>query len=116
MIIKKEEGMNVQAPGNNQNIPRISLILPYEFKMKKKPALFELLMKKARTAENELRSNFREEKVAPVINKLRKVIKTVKCPANGKNIAIFISPFAEKVYYFTPSHLERYKLPVLIKQ
>jgi hypothetical protein len=39
------------------------------------------------------------------------MIESVRCPGKGKTLAIFISPFAEKVYYFSPSHLEDYKLP-----
>ena len=99
-----------------QNNPRISIVLPYEMKMKNETVLFNLLSTRADKAERELLSNFPEEKVAPVIKKLRKVIKTVKCPSCEKNIAIFISPCTEKVYYFTPSHLEKYKLPALIKK
>lgn len=115
MITLKKDCKNLQLPDSNQKIPQISLILRYELKMKNKPDLFNLLMMRADRAEKELLNNFPKEKVEPVIQKLRKVIKEVDCPPNGKNIAIFISPSTEKVYYFTPSHLEKFKLPVLIK-
>ena len=112
---KKDEG-TILSRYKTKDMPRISLVLPFELKMKNKQALYELLEKQADRAEQELCTNFSQDKVEPVMNKLRKLIKTIECPSNDKNIAIFISPFAEKVYYFTPSNLDKYKLPVLRKK
>jgi len=106
---------DLQFAKENQSMPRISLILPYELKMKKKEALFNLLAARADMVEKELLAEFPAGKVALVVKKFRKIIKTVNCPAKEKNIAIFISPVAEKVYYFSPSHLEKYRVPVLVK-
>ncbi len=116
MNTAKNEDDTILSPHKNKDMPRISLVLPFELKMKNKQALYNLLKKHADIAEQELCTNFPQDKVEPVISKLRKVIKTIECPSNGKNIAIFISPSAEKVYYFTPSNLDKYKLPVLSKK
>ncbi|MDE3183974.1 MAG: hypothetical protein KGM16_11200 [Bacteroidota bacterium] len=106
---------DLEFTDENQSIPRISLILPYEMKMKKKEALLKLLENRADMVEKELLAKFPAEKVALVLKKFRKIIKTVNCPVKEKNIAIFISPVAEKVYYFSPSYLEKYRVPVLVK-
>lgn len=101
-------------PQNDElNVPRVSLVIPYEVKMKSKAAFLALLTNHADKAEIELLAHFPEEQVAPVMKKLRKVIKTIQCPPPGKNLAVFVSACAEKVYYFSPSKLEKYKLPVL---
>ena len=100
----------------NSNTPRISIILTYELKMRNKEVLLGMLSARAERAEKQLLREFSEESVLPVICKLRNVIQTIQCPIHEKNIAIFISPYTEKVYYFTPSHLEKYKLPVLVQR
>jgi hypothetical protein len=95
-------------------LPRISLILPFEPKMNKPSQLLNLLTAEADKIEKELIKNYPEETLLPLINKLHRIINTIHCPAN-KSIGIFVSAFADKVYYFTPT-LEIYKKdpPVLI--
>jgi len=102
---------NYQIANERETMPRISLIIEYELKMKDKKGLFNILKAKADEVEKELLRDYSEERVTRVIKKLRKVVNKVKCPPNGKNMGIFVSPVAEKVYYFTPSHLEKYRLP-----
>ena len=96
-------------------MPCISLILPYESWLKNKSHFYNLLASKADDIEKDLLNNFPEEMVASLITQLRNIIKTLQCPASEKSIGIFISPVAEKVYFFTPSHLEDYKLAVLVE-
>ncbi len=91
-----------------ETMPRISLIVPYELKMSSKAGLCHLLENQAYKTEKELLTKFPEERVALVIGKLKHVIKSVHCPAEGKSLGIFVSPMAEKVYYFMPSHLDDY--------
>ena len=102
-------------PDEIQPTPRITLIIPYEGKMTNKTHFDSLLRLKADETEKELLSVYPKETVLPLINKLRSVLKTVECPAQGKTIGIFVSPSAGKVYYFSPSHLEDFKLPVLVE-
>ena len=105
----------LEIPVDGQSLPRISLILPYNLKMKKQPELFNFMAAEADKTEKELLMEYPKEKVVPVINKLRHLIKGMHCSPDGKTAGIFISPFAEKIYYFTPSHLEDRTLPVLVK-
>jgi hypothetical protein len=96
-------------------MPCVTLIIPYAATMKNKTHLRNLLRSKADETEKELLNDYPRETVLLLINKLRKTITSVRCAVQGKSIGIFVSPLAEKVYYFTPSNLEDYKLPVLIK-
>jgi len=102
-------------PAEIQATPRITLIIPYEGKLKNQTYLDSLLRKKADETEKELLSVYPCETVLPLIDKLRNIITQVQCADEGKTIGIFVSPWAEKVYYFSPSHLEDFKLPVLVK-
>jgi hypothetical protein len=109
---------NIDYPEINvdeQSQPAISLILPYDSKMKKQPDLFDFMTNEADKIEKELLIKYPKEKVVPVVNKLRHLIKEMKCRSDGKTVGIFVSPFAEKIYYFTPSHLDDRKLSVLVK-
>ena len=109
---------NTDGQGNPDEIqptPRITLIIPYEGKITNKTHFDSLLRLKADETEKELLSVYPKETVLPLINKLRSVLKTVECASQGKTIGIFVSSWAEKVYYFTPSHLEDFKLPVLVE-
>ena len=110
---------NIDYPEINvdeQSQPVISLILPYDSKMKKQPELFNFMTARADKIEEELLIKYPKEKVVPVVNKLRHLIKEMKCRSDGKTVGIFVSPFAEKIYYFTPSHLEEHTLPVLVQR
>jgi hypothetical protein len=95
--------------------PCITLIIPFEGKMKNKTYMDYLLKVKADEIEKQLLNDNPRETVSPLINKLRNTLKTVHCAREGKTIGVFVSPSAEKVYYFSPSHLEDFKLPVLVK-
>ena len=96
-------------------MPRISLIIPYEVRMKNQKYLHNLLTSKAAEIEQELLNDYTAEIAADLITKLRNTIKSVHSDTHEKSIGIFVSPVAEKVYYFSPSHLEDYKAPVLVQ-
>ena len=97
------------SKGSNTN-PCISVIVPYQSKLKVKKVLEDFLSMRAEIEEKELLKSFPPGMVSEVIRKFRKMIPTIDCPRNGKTIGIFVSPFAEKVYYFSPSHLEDVRL------
>ena len=99
------------------SLPRISLIIPYDPKMRSQPGLYNLLTAAADKTEKELKLNHPEEKVIPVIKKLRCLIKNMVCSHHEKSIGIFVSPVSEKVYYFTPKNIsEDYVPPVLVQR
>ena len=57
-----------------ESLPCISLILPFDLKMKKENGLFNLLTVAADKIEIDLLRNYPERRVAEVIKKLRKLI------------------------------------------
>ena len=96
-------------------VPCVSLILPFSPEMTKEERLAELLAAAADKAEKNLLKKYPEESAVPVIKKLRILIKKVECSKDEKTLAIFVSPFAEKIYYFTPSESAKHNLPVLVQ-
>lgn len=83
--------------------PRISLILPFEPKMSRQQALFDMLTAAADKAEKELDATYPEETVKPVMKKLRRLIEDIHCRRDKKTICVFVSPVTEKVCYFEPT-------------
>jgi hypothetical protein len=107
--------LQLPEPDDQENFPRVSLIIPFDSKMKKQPGLFNLLTFAADKTEKELMVNYPKERVVPVINKLRHLMESMVCKSNGKTIGIFVSPNLEKLYYFTPSDpAKSYIPPVLV--
>lgn len=104
-----------EIPFDDESLPSVSLVIPYNSKMKKQPELFNFMTAQADKIEKELLIKYPKEKAIPVINKLRCIVKEMRCRSDGKTVGIFVSPFAEKIYYFTPSHLEDRRIPVLVK-
>jgi hypothetical protein len=96
-----------------QAMPRVSLVLQFNLKMQKQQELQNILSTRADEIEKELLIQYPNEKVVPVIKKLRGLVEEVRCKP-GKSVGIFVSPVAAKVYYFTPSRLEDYTTPVFV--
>lgn len=101
---------------DSKNLPHVSLIIPFHPEMTKKTGLLKLLASAADKAERDLLKKHSEEIATPVIKKLRCLIENVECSKNEKTLAIFVSPFHEKVYYFTPSNRALNYLPVLVQK
>lgn len=104
----------IEMPNEEECLPRISLVIPFDPKMRTKSGLLNVLTAAADKSEKDLLNNFPEERVKPVINKLRCLIKDVACGPNEKNIGIFVSPLIKKVYYFAPSILSKSHLPPVL--
>lgn len=79
--------------------PCISLIMPFEPKMGLKADLAHKLKMASDKIENELMANYPDDKVKPVLKKLKTVINELNYNTHKKSIAIFVSPLIEKVYY-----------------
>lgn len=105
---KKED---TAIPNDEESLPHISLIIPYDPKMKSQQGLFDLLTASADKTEKELMISYPEERVIPVIKKLRCLIKSIVYSHHEKSICIFVSPHTEKVYYFTPNTLSKDYVP-----
>ena len=105
-----------EMPGIEESLPRVSLIIPYEPKMKKKSELFDLLSAAADKIEKDLMKNYPEERAMPVIKKLRHLIEGVSPVKKEKSIGIFVSPMAEKVYFFTATDPSKIYFPPVLVQ
>lgn len=81
------------------DLPCISLIMPFEPKMNFKSELAYKLSIAVSKIENELQKDYQEGKYLPVLKKLQKVIKELNYNTHKKSIAIFVSHLIEKVYY-----------------
>jgi len=79
--------------------PCVSIILPFEPKMTIKKELEYRLQRVADQVEKDLMNNYVDEKVEPVMSKLRGLIKNLDFTTYKLSIAIFVSPVIEKVYY-----------------
>lgn len=98
-----------------KNLPHVSLIMPFQREMAKQISLTKLLAFAANKVEKNLMIKYSVERVIPVMEKLRHIIKGVKCRKDEKTLAIFVSPLSEKIYYFTPSKTAFNYLPVLVQ-
>lgn len=108
---------HTQMANSGESIPRISLIISFDPKMRTQSGLLNLLTVAADKAEKELMINYQKEKIIPIIEKLRRLITSLVCMQHEKSIGIFVSPFMEKVYYFTQADSSRdYFPPVLVQR
>lgn len=106
-------------PNDEEIHPRVSLIIPFEPKMRSKAGLSDMLMSVADKIEKNLMSKYPEKRVLPVVKKkLQHIIKKMACnpKKNEKSIAIFVSPLTEKAYYFTPTLPSQSYLPPVLVQ
>lgn len=93
------------------NAPHISLVIPFEPKMKNKMQLQKVLTGYATQTEKDLLRKYGADEVRNVMKKLKSVISKIDDPAD-KSIAIFISRGTEKVIYFDHSdYVQNHPLP-----
>lgn len=79
--------------------PAISLILPFEPKMGLKHEIVHTLKVVADKVEKELQQQYPGELCVPAMRKLRSIIKGLNFNTHKKSVAIYVSPFFEKVLY-----------------
>lgn len=99
--------MNLQEdpemPDAANSLPQISLVFPFEIKMTQQRALMDMLTLAADKEEKKLASKYPEERLRPVIKKLRQLIADIQCRHDQMSLCILVSPLTEKVFYFTPT-------------
>ncbi|MEP7254670.1 MAG: hypothetical protein ABI666_02785 [Ferruginibacter sp.] len=79
--------------------PAVSIILPFEPKMKPKVELTYSLKMAADKVEQQLTENYPDEMGILVMQKLKTIIKNLNFSTYKKSIAIYVSPVFEKVLY-----------------
>jgi hypothetical protein len=92
-----------QYPGMPENLPSISIVIPFESKMNTKKGLNLILLAAANKEEKELMKNYPESQALPLIKKLYSLINNLNCNTHNKSIAIFVSSLTAKVYYYNHS-------------
>jgi hypothetical protein len=98
-------------PEMANDLPYISLILPFEPKMNTIRGL-DIILNTARVKiEKEVRNSYPEAKALPVLKKFNQMLMALDHTIHNKSIAIFASPLVEKVYYFNYStkKMDNYK-------
>jgi hypothetical protein len=94
-----------------ESLPHISIVIPFDAKMKSKAQLEKVLSGYAAQTEKDLLRKYEPQQVMPLMKKLKMLITKID-DASDKSIAIFISSFTEKVIYFDRSdYLENHPYP-----
>lgn len=88
-------------------LPAISLIMPFHPILSTKKDLEYQLKRAVEKIESSLMEQYPCEKAIPVLEKLRKTIRTLNYNTHKKSVAIFVSPLIEKVYYLDIAVEER---------
>jgi len=100
-----------QEMADYQNFPHVSIIIPFDPKMKNKPHLEEVLNSYVLQTEKDLLGKYDPEMVIPLIRKLKLLITKIDDPGH-KSIALFLSKSKEKLIYFNQSDfLESHPYP-----
>ena len=79
--------------------PAISLIMPFEPKMKDKSELTKRLKFAYDQIKKEVQHNYNDELAELVLSKLRKQVENINYSTFKKTVALFVSPVFEKVLY-----------------
>lgn len=107
--MKKEECCQEMA--EYQSSPHVSLLIPFEPKMKNKLHLEKILSDYAAQTERDLLKKYECEKVVVVMDKLRSLIEEID-DTTHKDIAIFVNSSTKKVIYFNHSdYLQTHPYP-----
>jgi hypothetical protein len=79
--------------------PSVSVILPFDVKVSLKEELQHQLKLASDEVRRQLRENYAEEIVLPVLEKLEAQVGNVDFSSDRKSIAIFVSPVLAKTFY-----------------
>ena len=96
----------LKMPDAVKSLPLISLVFPFELKMNQQLSLTNMLTLAADNEEKKLALKYPEERVGPLIKKLRHLIAGIPCRKDKMSLCILVSPLIEKVYYFSPGGKE----------
>ena len=92
---------NYEESGLPEDLPFISIIIPFEPRMAIKSGFDNIIKKVAAKTEKEVMSSYPENKATPVIKKMHHALYNLDVNKHKKqSIGIFVSPLLEKVYYF----------------
>src|SRR5207249_8138785 len=85
--------------GSVSYLPSVSMMLPFEPKLTSKSQIEGMLKRALEKVRDELYSSFPRYMVKPALNRLKSILSKLEYGTLKKSIAIFLSPFEEKIYY-----------------
>ena len=94
---------DLEMPNAAHSFPQISLVFPFELKMNQEIPLTDMLTLAADKEEKRLALKYPEERVGPVMKKLRHIIEGIHCRQDKMSLCLLVSPLTEKAFYFTPT-------------
>jgi hypothetical protein len=104
--VKYTKIMNhIQSTDIAGNFPSISIVIPFQPKMKTKKGFNLILWNAINLEEKELMKKCSEIEATKLIEKLHNLATNLHYKAN-KSVAIFVSSVISKVYYFKHSDIE----------
>ena len=84
-----------------EDVPCISLLIPFNAKVNRKATFSHFLNAIANREIERVAAIYPREKALPVITKFRKVVDQIDyLKHHNKSLAIIVSPLVEKVYFF----------------
>ena len=95
--ILSEPGMDLYSQ------PHYSLIIPFTIPMRNPKLLLNLLTCAGERAEKDILVKYTKDQAKPIIQNLRDALKKIQGISGEKTLAIFVSEFSKKIYYFTPT-------------
>ena len=98
----KQNG-NAEQETDMEGQPRYSLIIPFSPAMRNPKLLLTLLASALHRAENDIRGKYSKDHASTLIEKLRDAMHEITCVPEDKTLAVFVSQFSKKTYYFTPT-------------
>jgi hypothetical protein len=102
-----------EESGIPEDLPFISIIIPFEPKMNIKSGFDTIINEVASRTEKEVMKRYSESEAILVIQKMNQLLQNLDPDKHKKqSIGIFVSPLLEKVYYFnyqTPPDEINYK-------
>ena len=81
------------------NLPSVSIILPFEPKMKSKKELASTLQSAIDEVERKIFNKFSVDMAVLVLQKLKSIVNDLDYNTHKKSLAIYVSPVFEKVLY-----------------
>lgn len=98
---------NILAPETEEIIdiphylPSVTVILPFEPKMRSKQQLQQQLHSAYATVKHQLFATYTPEKAEAVLNRLNKIMQYLDYTTHKKSLCIFVSPLTQKILYLS---------------
>lgn len=96
---KLEPRVRSELLGTPHFRPAVSIILPFEPKMCSKAAIERSIQAAVTEVKQELTLNYPDDIAGLMLMKIQKLVRSLNYSTHKKSVALFISPFFEKILY-----------------